>query len=35
MMVTSKDELKKLKDIVWTYINTFASKYKNNYYCDL
>lgn len=35
MMVTSKQELIKLKDLVWTYINTFASKYKNNYYSDL
>lgn len=34
-MVTGKDELVKLKDVVWTYINTFGSKYKNNYYCDL
>lgn len=35
MTMTSKDQLLKLKEIVWTYINTFGSKYKNNYYCDL
>ena len=35
MMVVGKDELLKLKEIVWTYINTFGTKYKNNYYCDI
>ena len=35
MLVMSKDDLNKLKNIVWIYIDTFGTKYKNNYYSDL
>ena len=35
LLQDSEDEFRKLKDILYHYIDTFGQKYKTNYYKDL
>ena len=35
MLVVSKEQLGKVTDIIWTYIDTFGMRHKNNVYVDL
>lgn len=35
LLLVSKDEFGKLKEIIVNYVDTFGSKYKTNLYCDL
>ena len=35
MVMTTREELGKVVEIVWTYIDTFGARHKNNVYADL
>ena len=35
MLIMTKEELAKVVEIVWTYIDTFGVRHKNNMYADL